>query len=202
MNSLAIHDVTAVILAGGRGSRMDGMDKGLVEFANRPLIEYVIDAIKPQAGNIIINANRNLAAYAGQGWPVVSDDLGDYQGPLAGFASAMAAARTPYILTVPCDGPRLPPDLAERLYRALHPAGAQVAVAHDGERLQPVHALIATALLADLQAYLAGGDRKIDLWYARHGMAVVDFSDRADAFHNVNTPEQRARLEQELSSDA
>ncbi|MFM1891830.1 MAG: molybdenum cofactor guanylyltransferase [Pseudomonadota bacterium] len=196
------NQITGVVLAGGQGRRMGGDDKGLVELAGRPLVSYVLDALRPQVGKVLINANRNSAAYAALGCPVVADDLAGYQGPLAGFVSAMAAADTPYIVTVPCDGPRLPPDLVQRLYGERQAAAAEVAVAHDGERLQPVHALLSTALLTDLRAFLDAGDRKIDLWYARHRMAVVDFSDRPEAFENVNTPQQLSQLEQELTGHA
>lgn len=194
--------ICGVILAGGRGQRMHGEDKGLVQLAGRPLAAYVLAALRPQVGKVLINANRNVAAYAELGCPVVQDELNDYQGPLAGLASAMAAAHSDYVLTVPCDGPRLPHDLAERLYRTLWAEGATIAVAYDGERLQPVHALVATDLLPDLHSYLAGGDRKIDLWFDRHALAVADFSDHPETFRNVNTPEDRVRLEQELSSRA
>ena len=197
MNSLAIHDVTAVILAGGKGSRMDGRDKGLVEFANRPLIEYVIDAIKPQVGNIIINANRNLERYSVYGYPVVTDTLSEFQGPLAGYLSAMKASTTHYIATVPCDGPFLPGDLVGRLIAALTASDAEIAVAHDGSRMQPVYALIPTALANSLGAFLGSGERKIDIWYAQHRVALADFSDCPETFVNINTAEQRDRLQSE-----
>ena len=117
---LSKHNVTAVILAGGKGRRMDGQDKGLIELANRPLIEYVIDAIKPQVETIILNANRNQKQYSDYGYPVISDTLDDFQGPLAGFFSAMMKATTSHIITLPCDGPLLPSDLVERLTFALN----------------------------------------------------------------------------------
>jgi molybdenum cofactor guanylyltransferase len=195
-------NITGVVLAGGRGSRMGGQDKGLVELAGRPLVAHVLDALGPQVGRVIVNANRNLDIYRGLGFPVFVDDLAEFQGPLAGFAGAMAAAGTGFVLLVPCDGPELARDFAERLYRALHEEGAEIAVAHDGRRLQPVHALLATSLLPDLQRFLAQGDRKIDRWYARHRVATVDFSDRPDMFRNVNTPDERDALEQEMGSRA
>ena len=197
MNSPAIHEVTAVILAGGKGSRMDGRDKGLVEFANRPLIEYVIDAIKPQAGNIIINANRNLEQYSAYGYPVVTDTLSGFQGPLAGYLSAMKASTTSYIATVPCDGPFLPGDLVGRLIAALSASDAEIAVAHDGSRMQPVYSLIPTALANSLASFLGTGERKIDIWYAQHRVALADFSDCPETFVNINTAEQRDRLQSE-----
>ena len=189
-------NVTGVILAGGRGRRMAGHDKGLITLGGKRLVDLVLAALVRQVDVVVINANRNSDQYAALGYPVIRDDLSDFQGPLAGFASAMSAVETDYILTVPCDAPRLAPDYAERLSRDLCEHNAAIAVAHDGQRLQPVHALMRVDLLADLRSFLAAGERKIDLWYARH--AMTDFSDLPDMFQNVNTPEQRAQLEQEI----
>jgi len=194
--------ITALVLAGGRGRRMGGRDKGLVELRGRPLAAHVIDAIAPQVEAVLINANRNGDRYGAFGWPVVSDALTDYQGPLAGFAVGMAASTTPLLLTLPCDGPMVAPDLAERLAGALEGAGADIAVAHDGSRMQPVYALLRCALLPSLEAFLAAGDRKIDLWYEGHHTVNVDFSDFPEQFTNVNTPEERARLEGEATGGA
>lgn len=188
-------DVTAVILAGGRGSRMGGVDKGLVELNGRPLIEHVISAIAGQVGAVVINANRNLARYEAFGYPVIADSMDDYQGPLAGFLAAMAVVDTDDIVTVPCDGPLLSDDLVARLQHARERENADIAVAHDGHRLQPVHALIPVRLRDSLQRYLDAGDRKIDLWYARHRVAHADFSDLPSTFVNVNTAEERDRLQ-------
>jgi len=192
-----VQDLTAVILAGGRGRRMGGSDKGLVELEGLPLIAHVLNGIAPQVGTILINANRNANQYEAFGYPVVSDALGGFQGPLAGFASAMAAASTPYILTLPCDGPLVPPDYATRMMDALETSGSEIAAAHDGDRVQPVHALLPVRLMSDLEAFLAGGDRKIDLWYSRHQVALADFSDCPDAFRNINTPGDRDQLQRE-----
>lgn len=186
--------VTAGILAGGRATRMGGEDKGLVELAGRPMIAYVLEALGGQAGHVLINANRNLARYRALGAETVPDRDGDFLGPLAGMSSLMAVAETPFLLTAPCDSPLLIPDLGPRLYRALAEAGASLAVAHGGERLEPVFALLRCDLRADLEAFLADGERKIDRWYARHHMATVDFSDVPDMFINVNTPSQRDAL--------
>ncbi len=191
--------ITGVILAGGRGSRMGGQDKGLLEWHGRPLVAYLLEALQPQVDAILINANRNQARYQQYQHPVISDELSDYQGPLAGFAAAMQAAQTDYILTIPCDAPELATDTAARLLTALQAEQAEIAVAHDGERLQPVHALIPVSLLPSLQAFLAKGDRKIDLWYAQHRMASVDFSDCRRMFRNINTPQQQAELEQQIT---
>ena len=191
------HNVTAVILAGGKGRRMDGKDKGLVELANRPLIEYVIDAIKPQVETIMLNANRNQEQYSRYGYPVVSDTLIDYQGPLAGFICAMKRSTTSHIVTLPCDGPFVPGDLVERLISSLNDNSAEIAVAHDGERMQPVYSLIPVALSDSLDAFLESGERKIDLWYKQHRVALADFSDCPETFRNINTSEQRDRLQNE-----
>lgn len=189
--------ITGVILAGGRGRRMGGNDKGLVEFAGRPLIEYVIEVLSPQVGMLMINANRNQDTYAAYGYPVIRDELDDYQGPLAGFYSAMQAAATDYILTVPCDGPLLSSELVPRLTRALSNNGAEIAVAHDGKRMQPVYALLPTRLRNNLKEFLESGDRKIDRWYAWHTIALADCADMPDMFRNINTPAERDQLQRE-----
>ncbi len=187
-------DITAVILAGGQGRRMGGEDKGLIEFGGRPLIEWLIEELERQGSAIVLNANRNLERYRAYGLPVVSDRLADYQGPLAGFASAMAAVDTGFILTLPCDGPRLAGDYVARFAECHNSSGAPICVAFDGERLQPVHALIRTDLRASLELFLERGERKIDRWYAQHEYAQVDFSDRGDMFRNINTPADRDQL--------
>lgn len=191
------HDITAVILAGGKGRRMDGEDKGLVKLENRPLIEYVIDAISPQVETIILNANRNQELYARYGYPVVSDTLLDYQGPLAGFICALKSSTTSHIVTLPCDGPFVPTDLVERLICALTENNAEIAVAHDGDRMQPVYSLIPTTLSNSLNAFLDSGERKIDLWYKQHRVALADFSGCPETFRNINTAEQRDQLQNE-----
>ncbi|NNL06124.1 MAG: molybdenum cofactor guanylyltransferase [Gammaproteobacteria bacterium] len=197
MNTLNKHDITAVILSGGKGRRMDGKDKGLVELGGRPLIEYVIDAIEPQVEAIIINANRNLDTYSAYGYPVISDTLADYQGPLAGFFSALKVTKTSHIVTLPCDGPLLPDNLVDRLISALQQNDADIAVAHDGDRMQPVYSLIPRRLTASLNAFLDEGGRKIDLWYKNHRVALADFSDCPETFRNINTDEQRELLQKE-----
>lgn len=191
MNTTERDNITAVILAGGRGSRLGGQDKGLLEFAGRPIIEHILEAISPQAGAVIINANRNLQHYSKYGQPVISDEMADYQGPLAGFAAALAASSTDYIMTIPCDGPFVPADLIARMSRAMLDQHAELAVAHDGQRMQPVYALIPRTLESSLQQFLDSGDRKIDRWYALHTSALADFSDVADTFFNINTDDDR-----------
>jgi len=186
--------VCAVVLAGGRARRMGGVDKGLVTLGDRPMIESVLQVLRPQAAQLLINANRNLEVYGAYGHTVVADATGDFSGPLAGMAAAMAYAARPCLLTAPCDSPLLPPDLARRLLDALCRETAEIAVAHDGERMQPVFALIKVGLLASLGAYLDRGGRKIDGWYEQHRVALADFSDRPETFVNVNTVADRDAL--------
>lgn len=187
--------ITAVVLAGGQGSRMSGQDKGLLLFHGRPLIAHVLDGLKPQVGKVLISANRHAETYR-QYAPVVADADGSFPGPLAGMLAAMQVANTPYILSVPCDAPAVPVGLAERLFAALQASeGAELAVAHDGFRLQPVYALLSQCLLDDLQTWLAQGGRSVRDWYARHRMVTVDFSDCASSFRNMNTPADQQMLE-------
>lgn len=193
-------DICGLILAGGRATRMQGQDKGLVGLNHRPMVAYVLDALEPQVGGIAINANRNLERYRAFGSPVISDTLTGFQGPLAGMAAALAHCQTPYIVTVPCDGPLLPMDLVARLYAALQRQHAEISVAHDGKRMQPVFALIHRSLHASLLSYLEAGERKIDRWYERHRTTTTDFSDVPQAFLNVNTPQERIALENELKA--
>lgn len=192
--------LTGLVLAGGQGRRMGGLDKGLIEIAGRPMIEHVLDALRPQVGTLLINANRNLERYAHYGCRVLSDSQAGYLGPLAGVASALAVVETDLLLTAPCDSPLLAPDLAACLGLALERQQADLAVAHDGERQQPVFLLLRRSLGADLDEYLAGGGRKIDQWLARHRLAEADLSHRRDSFINVNDPGERQRVEAMLLS--
>jgi len=186
--------ITGVILAGGQGKRMGGVDKGRFEVAGRPLLEYVLEALRPQVDDILINANRNQEQYAALGCAVVNDELSGFPGPLAGVAAAMARAETPWILTVPCDAPLLPVDLAGRLAQAARP-DSEVIIAHDGERDQRLFALWRRDLLASLRAFLAGGGHAVHRWLHGHTLARADFSDCPQAFTNVNSPEQAAAIE-------
>ena len=180
---------------------MGGVDKGLVMLAGCPMVEHVIARLKPQVGGLVINANRNLATYEAMGYAVISDTVGGHVGPLAGFLAAMRAVRTPYILTTPCDTPLVAADLATRLWRTLEREEAELAVAHDGDYLQPLFALMEVSLADSIERYLESGGRKIDRWYNTHRMTTVDFSDAADSFANINNPEQRADIESLLASD-
>jgi molybdopterin-guanine dinucleotide biosynthesis protein A len=191
--------VTAVILAGGRATRMGGQDKGLIPLAGRPMAAYAVEALLPQADELIINANRNHDAYRALGYEVVSDGLGEFFGPLAGLLAALEVIDTPFVVTAPCDSPLLPSDYVSRMYAALERNKADLSVAHDGRRLQPVFALVRAALLGSLRDYLLSGERKIDRWFANHETALADFSDQPGMFRNINTPEELAMLETEIT---
>lgn len=200
MQSIQKSDITVVILAGGQGRRMGGRDKGLIEFNGKPIIELLIGKLQQQDIQIVINANRNQSVYRRYGYPVVSDELADFQGPLAGFASAMKNVKTRFILTVPCDGPLLADDFIEAFINVQTKSNAKICVADDGERLQPVYALIRTDLVQDLETFLHSGDRKIDRWYAQHNFARVDFSGQKNMFANINRPEDHAALLDSMKS--
>lgn len=190
-----IDKVTVAILAGGQGRRFGGQDKGLVTVSGMPLIEHILEQLRAETTNIVINANRNQGRYKRYGYPVIEDTMSDYQGPLAGFASVMSNLNTEFLLTLPCDAPRVPDNYVSKMLACQKQTGAEVVVASDGERLQPVHALIANRLLPSLLAFLSRGERKIDRWYAEHNMATLDFSDTPDVFHNLNTEKQKQQLE-------
>ncbi len=191
-------EITIVILAGGRGRRMNQGDKGWVELNQKPLIEHVIDAISRQNSNILISANQSIKRYQALGFPVVSDQLSDFQGPLAGFAAAMEAVETPYILTLPCDAPNIADNYQARMWESLQTNQTDLAVAYDGKRLQSLHALVPIHLRADLIRYLSGQSRKLDTWYSQYAMGLVDFSDQAEQFINLNTPDDLERFSREL----
>ncbi len=192
--------VTGLVLAGGLARRMGGEDKGLVELLGRPMIEYVLDALRPQVGPVLINANRNLDRYAAFGHPVVPDTLDGYLGPLAGVLAGLRSLQTEFLLTVPCDAPLVAPDLARRMHDACVEAQADAAVATDGRRQQPVFLLLRAGVAPGLESYLAAGGRKIDAWFGQLRLAEADLSDMPDSFVNVNDPDERQRLEARLLS--
>lgn len=187
--------ITGVILAGGQGRRMGGVDKGLRELRGKPMIEWVLERFAPQVDSVLINANQNLELYARFGHPVICDEIGGYAGPLAGLQSALSKARDPLVATVPCDSPFLPPDLVTRLAAALQAGQAQLAVARTGDQPHPVFCLCRRDVLPHLTQFLAGGGRKIDAWYATLRVAEVAFDDAAEAFSNINTPEELLAFE-------
>jgi molybdopterin-guanine dinucleotide biosynthesis protein A len=194
---IASQEVAAIVLAGGRGRRMGGVDKGLVELAGRPMIAHVIERIAPQVGEIVINANQNLERYAGFGFPVVADAVGGFAGPLAGLHAGAMRTSKPLVCTVPCDSPYLPGDLVARLAAALEREHADLAVARTFDQPHPVFALTRRDVLPGLADFLAAGGRKIDAWYAALAVAEVAFDDEAEAFQNVNTRDELAQIEQE-----
>ncbi|KIO37759.1 molybdenum cofactor guanylyltransferase MobA [Shewanella sp. cp20] len=191
--------IDAVILAGGMARRMGGNDKGLVELNDQPMIKHAIDRIKPQVKQILINANRNQDRYAEFGYPVLSDEDSGYLGPLAGMITALGQTQADYLMVVPCDCPLLPMDLVPRMLAAIEAQGAEMAVASDGKREQPVVLLMKPALRESMKAFLDAGERKIDFWYAKHHCVVCDFSDQPNAFVNVNTPEQKQQLSEAIA---
>jgi molybdopterin-guanine dinucleotide biosynthesis protein A len=198
-------DITGIVLAGGRGSRMGGADKGLQNFRGVPLALHTLLRLAPQVGEVMVNANRNLAAYESFGVPVWPDSLADYPGPLAGFLTGLEHCETPYLVTVPCDTPLFPPDLVARLSEALVREDAEIAMAaareEDGQlRAQPVFSLLKSGLMESLLRFTQGGGRKIDAWTAQHRTVLVPFDragDDAAAFFNANTLAELHRLEQQ-----
>ncbi|MBQ0929524.1 molybdenum cofactor guanylyltransferase MobA [Ideonella sp. 4Y16] len=199
MSSIAPEDITGLILAGGRGSRMGGVDKGLQNHRGLPLAMHALLRLQPQVGAVLINANRNLSAYESMGAEVWPDAVPDYPGPLAGFLAGLEHCDTPWLLTVPCDTPHFPTDLAARLAQAAHAANADVAMAAtrdpDGTlQRQPVFCLLRASLLESLVQFIQSGQRKIDRWTDQHRHVEVVFEDAA-AFDNANTPEELRRLQ-------
>jgi molybdenum cofactor guanylyltransferase len=183
-------NITGIVLAGGMGRRMGGADKGLLPFQGKPLVAHVLERLRPQVSEILLNANREIEAYQAFGDPVISDTVGGFAGPLAGLHCGMAAAKTPLVVTVPCDSPFLPADLVQRLLLAMEKQQAELVVAKTGNQPHPVFCLCRTSLLPDLTRFLENGGRKIDAWYANLNTIEVPFDDEADAFANFNTPEE------------
>ena len=193
-------DITGLILAGGRAQRMGGIDKGLISFHQKPLIESAINRLSDQVGPIIINANRNITRYAGYGYPVCMDETPDFSGPLAGFLMGLKNCHTPYLLTTPCDSPLLPIDLASRLAEELEQKQLDLVYASSKEAdgkvwAQPVFCLMRANLQESLVAFLQKGDLKIDRWFTELKSCTVVFDD-AKAFANINTPEELKALEE------
>jgi len=184
--------VTGIVLAGGQGRRMGGVDKGLVLLDARPLVAHVIERLAPQVGALIVNANQNAERYGAFGHPVVPDAVAGFAGPLAGLHAGMTAVATPFVVTVPCDSPFLPGDLVARLAAALDSAKADLAVARTFDQPHPVFALVRCTVLPHLAAFLASGGRKIDAWYATIANVEVAFDDEAEAFRNINTAAELA----------
>ena len=187
-------DVTGVVLAGGQGSRMGGVDKGLQPFRGSPMVKHVIDRFAPQVDELIVNANRNVEVYTEFGYRVISDEIEGFAGPLAGFERGLAHAKGSLVATVPCDSPFLPGDLVSRLRTALEARRADLAVARTGDQAHPVFCLMRRSVHASLAEFLATGQRKIDRWYAALAVVEVAFDDEPDAFLNINTRDELAQL--------
>lgn len=196
---IAREEVTGLILAGGRGSRMGGVDKGLQPFQGMPMAQHTLQRLAPQTGALLINANRNADRYAAFGPPVVADAIPDFAGPLAGMLAGLAQCQTPWLVTAPCDTPFLPTDLVARLARAIETEGAELAIpvtvdADGRRRLQPVFCLMPVTAAASLRTYIEDGHRKIESWVTGHRLAQVIFDD-ALAFLNINTLDELQRHE-------
>jgi molybdopterin-guanine dinucleotide biosynthesis protein A len=183
--------ISGIVLAGGLGRRMGGVDKGLQLLHGKPMIEHVLERLRPQVDEIVINANQNLDRYQSFGHRVVSDAIGGFAGPLAGLHAGLQAITSPLAVTVPCDSPFLPADLVARLHDRL--GANDLAVAKTGDQAHPVFALVRQSVAGNLQTFLASGGRKIDAWYAALKVVEVTFDDEADAFRNINTREELDR---------
>ena len=190
--------ITGVVLAGGHARRMGQRDKGLVSFAGKPLVAHAIAALQPQVATVMISANRNIERYRAFGYPVVQDADPGYLGPLAGIATAMREAHTPWLLLVPCDMPLLPADLGERLCHCVAKLGAEGCAVRAAGRPQPLCALLHRDLAAAIDSVLASGRRAVLDWAATRALGWCDFSDEAPCFLNLNTPADVARCEAQL----
>jgi len=201
--TISREDITGLLLAGGRGMRMGGADKGLQLLHGEPLALHVMRRLSPQAGPLLISANRHADLYTKLGAPfkatVIADTLPDFPGPLAGLLAGLRAARTPFVLSAPCDTPGLPADLAKRLAAALDTQHADIATvtttdAQGDTSIHPVFALVRTSLADDLEGFLRAGERKVRTWYARHRAVEVSFPDER-TFYNINSLQELADLE-------
>ena len=180
--------ISGIVLAGGQGRRMGGVDKGLQPLGGKTMIEHVIARLAPQVDEVLINANRNLECYAAFGYPVIPDVTGGFAGPLAGLQAGLGAANHALVVTAPCDSPFLPLDLVARLRAAM--GANDLAVAKTGTQAHPVFAMVRRNILDHLTTYLTSGGRKIDAWYASLKVVEVAFDAEADAFRNINTREE------------
>jgi len=182
--------ITGLILAGGQGRRMGGVDKGLELLRGRPMIAWVLERLAPQVDELLINANQNLEQYQAFGHRVLADQVGGFAGPLAGLERGLSEARSELVVTAPCDSPFLSLELVARLHAQLTRVHADLAVARTGDQPHPVFCLCRRGLHAHLKAYLASGGRKIDAWYASLAVTEVAFDDQPEAFSNINTREE------------
>jgi molybdopterin-guanine dinucleotide biosynthesis protein A len=180
--------ITGLVLAGGQGSRLGGVDKGLQLHCGQPLGLSAVQRLSPQVGRVMVSANRNLDAYARWGLPVWPDplELSGYQGPLAGFLAGLQHCETPYLVTVPCDCPRFPEDLVQSLALAMSP-DIDVALATTSAGLEPAFCFMRRDVDASLLRYLQTGQRKVERWASQLRRVEVLFDDPT-AFFNINTP--------------
>ena len=190
LDSTATDRVTGLILAGGQGRRMGGVDKGLKLLRGKPMVQWVIERLAPQTDELLVNANQNIDAYARFGYTVVPDEITGYAGPLAGLHRGLSAARNELVATSPCDSPFLPRDLVTRLRDALAGDDAELAVAKTGDQAHPVFCLCRRSVLPGLTIFLESGGRKIDAWYSALRVVEVAFDDQAPAFSNINTADE------------
>ena len=191
--------ITGLILAGGRSSRMDGQDKGLLKLIDKPMIDYVIQRLKPQVEQILISANRHIGQYEQFGYPVLLDEYDDFRGPMAGMAKGLASIDSEYLLTVPCDGPLLPIDLAIRMLDYAQKMKNKAVFAFDGQHKQPTYNLLHSDLLPAILCSLQKKEYKLGKWLLDNNAGKVDFSDQKSAFLNVNTADDLKRLLKKLS---
>lgn len=187
------NNITAVILSGGRSSRMQGNDKGLILLNDKPLVKYVIDIADAKVSQLLISANRNIEVYQQYG-EVIRDELTDFQGPLAGIAKAISVINTPYLLVLPCDSPLVNEMVIDRLIQCMTDKDADICVADDGSRIHPVFALIKTNLKSNLFNFLDSGGRKLGLWIEQNNFQKVDFSDQPQVLVNLNSPKDFDRI--------
>jgi len=190
--------VGAVVLSGGLARRMGGKDKGLIPIGDRPMASWAISAIRPQVHDIVINANRNHDAYAALGCEVVADRHSGHIGPLAGLSAAMHHLATDYVFMCPCDSPFVNASIVSLLGEPCLDKAADICVAHDGDRLQPVFCVVRKRCLESLDAYLESGERKIDRWYATQNTIEIDCVSVAESFRNINTEDERLAAQHEL----
>ena len=185
MNKISKNEITAVILAGGRSSRMDGEDKGLIIFRGRPMIDYVFEAVREKASKVFISANNNKIAYKVYG-EVIEDNLDGFQGPLAGIATALSRCSTPYLLVLPCDSPFVSHEFIDKLIAGISQPSSQICVAHDGKVMHATFAVIKAEMESSLSDFLASGKRKMALWYRQQKLAIVNVDDNPEVLTNIN----------------
>ena len=188
MNKITKNEITAVILAGGQASRMDGKDKGLIVFRELPLITHVVNVVESKVSQILISANRNFEEYANFG-KVISDDLEGFQGPLAGISKALKVCSTPYLLVLPCDSPLIDEALIDSLIEKMEISKVDICVAHDGSIMHATFALMQTKLEKSLEGFLEEGGRKMALWYRQQSLERIDVSSHLEVLTNINRPE-------------